>query len=79
MFFKSSCRLLLRLRIPGLHHRIGFLQPFLDVTDEDGEHEDAHEPGAGHEEDLRDVVLRGLGVLADRDGRLGGKIEAPDK
>ena len=25
----------------------------LDVPDEDGEHKDAHEPGAGHEEDLK--------------------------
>jgi hypothetical protein len=49
----------------------------LDVTDEHSEDEDAHEPGRRHEDDLRDVVLRRLRVLPNRDGRLGGEIEAP--
>ncbi len=49
----------------------------LDVTDEHGKDEDAHEPGRRHENDLRDVVLRRLRVLPNRDGRLGGEIEAP--
>jgi hypothetical protein len=49
----------------------------LDVTDEHGEYEDPHEPGRRHEDDLRDVVLRRLRVLPNRDGRLRGEIEAP--
>ncbi len=56
---------------------VAFPAPFLHVTNEDGEDEDAHEPGGGHEQDLRYVVLRRLGVLPNRDGRLGRKVEAP--
>ncbi len=35
----------------------------LDVTDENSEYEDTHEPGRRHEDYLRDVVLRRLRVL----------------
>ena len=48
-----------------------------DVTDQDGEDEDAHQPGGRHENDLGDVGR--LLVLADRRRSLGGEIEAPEK
>ena len=54
--------------------RVGYDVP--DVSDEDGEDEDAHQPGGRHEEDLGHV--RRLLVLPDRRGRLRGEVEAPD-
>ena len=48
-----------------------------DVTDQDGEDEDAHQPGGRHENDLGDVGR--LLVLADRRRSLGGEVEAPEK
>ena len=46
-----------------------------DVSDQDGEDEDAHQPGGRHEKNFGDVGR--LLVLADRSCRLGGEIEAP--
>ena len=46
-----------------------------DVTDQDGEDEDAHQPGGRHEKNFGDVGR--LLVLANRGCRLSGKVEAP--
>ena len=56
----------------------GLGDDLLDLAHQDGEHEDAEQPGEEHEHDL-DVILRvDLGVLPDADGRLRGEEEALD-
>lgn len=56
----------------------GLGNDLLDLAHQDGEHKDPEEPGEQHEDDLPVVLGVHLGVLANRDGRLGGKEETLD-